>query len=426
MESKHPETASSAFIEQNCSECGKPLQISVQFAGQFGKCPHCGGMVLANHAPIRRPAHAQKQTARLVALDVLRGFDMFWIIGADSISQALQKSTGGDTAPGFIKAIARQLEHVRWEWFRFYDLIFPLFIFMVGMSAVFSLTKILARDGKPAAMKRTLRRAVLLFLLGVLYDMIDTAYADGVAKIFGENLLCGVLQRIALCYLATGLLLCGLSWRGLLAIFAGILITYWAVLTFIPAPGEAEVVFERGRNIIHYIDQRIPPYGGTDPESLMTTFPAIATCIFGALIAFFVRESGFSEDKQAGSLLLCGLAMVILGYLWGMQMPIIKRLWTPSYVFVAGGYSIMLLGLFIWIIDVMEWEGWVAPFLWIGANSISVYFFDMVVNPTAWGKILISGESLTPGIEAVLAVISLALSLAFVHILYRKQIFIRV
>ena len=368
----------------------------------------------------------QKQGGRLVALDVLRGFDMFWIIGADALSESLQKSTGGEAAPGFIKAIARQLEHVRWEGFRFYDLIFPLFTFMVGMSSVFSLTRIVAREGKSAAFKRVFRRAVLLFLLGAVYDAIDTTYSEGITKIFQENLICGVLQRIALCYLATGLSLCLFSWRGLLAWFTTILVVYWAVLSFVPAPGEAQVVFERGRNIIHYFDQKIPPYYGTDPESLMTTFPAIATCLFGALIAFFVRDSRFEKKDQAASLLVGGLVMVILGYLWGMQIPIIKRLWTPSYVFVAGGYSIMLFGFFIWTIDVMEWKWWIAPFLWIGSNSIAVYFFDMVVNPMAWGEILLKGDAMTPGVQVVLSLTSLILSITFVYVLYKKRIFIRV
>ncbi len=426
MATENPESTESVFIEQDCPDCGNHLRIPPAFAGKFGKCPKCGNMVLANHLPIPKPVVLQPQSTRLVALDVLRGFDMFWIIGADAIGQSLQKATGGEAAPAPIKAIAQQLEHVSWEGFRFYDLIFPLFVFMVGMSSVFSLSKIVEKHGKASAIKRIVRRAAFLLLLGAVYDAIDIVYWDGFAGILGENLLCGVLQRIAFCYLATGLLLCVFEWRGLLATAAVLLGCYWAALTFIPAPGETEILMTRGHNIIHYLDTLIPPYFSTDPEGLMSTFPAIATCIIGALTAIFLRETDFSEDKQARYLLLVGLALVVIGYLWGYQMPIIKRLWTPSYVFVSGGYSLMLLGAFIWMIDIKEWQWWIPPFLWIGSNSIAVYFFDNITNFSGWANLIAGKDALAPGLEAALALLGLALSIAFVYVLNKKKIYIRV
>lgn len=420
--------AKSNVIEQNCPECGKPLRIPAQLAGQFGKCPHCGEMVLANHASsVKKAVAATPAGTRLKSLDVLRGFDMFWIIGADAISRALMKLSGGEEAPAVIKGIATQLEHVRWEGFRFYDLIFPLFVFMVGMAAIFSLHRIVEKEGKRSAIKRIVRRAALLLLLGALYDVIDTTYGDGIVKaLTDENLLCGVLQRLAYCYLATGLLICAFNVRGIAATFVIILVAYWAALTFIPAPGEAEVVFERGRNIIHYIDQHIPPYYGTDPESLMTTFPAIATCLLGALAAVYIRESGSSAEEQARWLFIAGIAMVVAGYLWGMQMPIIKRLWTPSYIFVSGGYSLMLLGALTWIIDVRGWEGWEKPFLWIGANSIAVYYFENVVDLRSWAGFALGKDGIAPGLEAFLSLLGLSLAIVFVYVLNKKKIYIRV
>jgi len=416
-----------AFIEQNCPECGKPLRIPARYAGQFGECRHCGALMLAEHlSSIRKKPLPMPESTRLVSLDVLRGFDMFWIIGADALGRALEKVGGGESAPALIKGIARQLEHVGWQGFVFYDLIFPLFVFVVGTSAVLSLNKIIERDGKAAAVKRVLRRAALLFVLGVLYDVIGAGYSGGLAGVLEENLICGVLQRIALCYLFTGLLICLFELPGLIASFVALLIGYWAVLSFIPAPGETQVVFERGRNIIHALDQMIPPYHDTDPESLMTTFPAIATCLLGVFAAVFIREADMSEGEQAKWLFLAGLAMAILGYLWGVQIPIIKRLWTPSYVFVAGGYSLMLLGFFIWVIDVKEWDWWVQPFLWIGANSLAVYFFGNIINLKSWAGLLMGQSAITPGLEAFLALLGLALAIAFVHVLYRKEIFIRV
>jgi predicted acyltransferase len=158
----------------------------------------------------------------------------------------------------------------------------------------------------------------------------------------------------------------------------------------------------------------------------MSTFPAIATCILGALTAIFLRETNLSEDKQARNLLLVGLALVVIGYLWGYQMPIIKRLWTPSYVFVSGGYSLMLLGAFIWMIDIKEWQWWIPPFLWIGSNSIAVYFFDNLTNFSGWANLIAGKDALAPGLEAALALLGLALSIAFVYVLNKKKIYIRV
>jgi predicted acyltransferase/predicted RNA-binding Zn-ribbon protein involved in translation (DUF1610 family) len=427
MEMKEAVAPRPTHIEQACSECGKPLRIPAQFAGQFGKCPHCGEMILANHLSTIMPiVVATPAPTRLVSLDVLRGFDMFWIVGADALSRALLKLSSEDAAPGIIKGVAGQLQHVRWEGFHFYDLIFPLFVFMVGMAAVLSLTKIVERDGQVSAIKRVVRRAALLFVLGAVYDMIDTGYGGGLAKIPGENLLCGVLQRIALCYLFAGLLVCTVKLRGLVAAFLILLIGYWAVLSFVPAPDQDRVIIERGKNFIHYLDQRIPPYYGTDPESLMTTFPAIATCLLGVFAALFIRDSGKPEDEQALWFLAVGIAMVIAGYLWGMQIPVIKRLWTPSYVFVAGGYSLVLLGALIWIIDVKEWRGWEKPFLWIGANSIAIYFFDNIVDLKAWAGFVVGKDAITPALEATLALSGLALAVGFVYVLYKKEIFIRV
>lgn len=427
MDARNAGGNEAAFIEQNCSECGKPLRIEARYAGQVGKCRHCGAIIQAGQLPAaqKKPQPAPQSTRR-VSLDVLRGFDMFWIIGADGLCRSLQEVSGGESAPGLIKGIARQLEHVSWEGFVFYDLIFPLFVFVVGMSSVLSLSKIIEREGKAAAIKRILRRAALLFLLGVLYDAIDEVYSGGLAAVMDENLLCGVLQRIALCYLFTGLLVCAFELKGLIASFAVLLIGYWALLSFVPAPGEAQVAFEREHNISHAIDRMIPPYYDTDPEGPVSTFPAIATCLLGVFAAIFIRESDKSEADQVKWLMLAGLAMVVLGYLWGIQMPIIKRLWTPSYVFVAGGYSLMLLGFFMWVVDIKEWEGWAQPFIWIGSNSIVAYFFGSILNLEFWGGLVVGENAITPGLEAFLALLQLALTVTCVYILYRKKIFVRV
>jgi predicted acyltransferase len=162
-------------------------------------------------------------TQRLMSVDALRGFDMFWIVGAGSLVSALNKMS--QTGP--TKFLATQLEHAEWEGFRFYDLIFPLFVFIVGVSTVFSLTKTIEQAGRAEALRRVLRRGILLYFIGIFYY-------GGFAEPWPNMRLLGVLQRIALAYLFAGLLYCLFNPRALIGICTGLLLGYWALMTFAP------------------------------------------------------------------------------------------------------------------------------------------------------------------------------------------------
>ena len=157
-----------------------------------------------------------------MSLDALRGFDMFWIIGADSLVQALRRMNDG----WLVRGVASQLEHKDWAGFAFYDLIFPLFVFIVGVSLVFSLTKTMEQAGKAAALQRVFRRSALLFALAIVYS-------GGVSRMAGHP-SDGSLNRIALCYFFAALIFCFFRWRGMLAICAALLAGYWALMTFVP------------------------------------------------------------------------------------------------------------------------------------------------------------------------------------------------
>src|SRR5580658_3255293 len=168
---------------------------------------------------------------RLMSLDALRGFDMFWIIGADALVGALHRmiEAGGHAGTGFSLTgfLVDQLEHVPWEGFHFYDLIFPLFVFMAGISVVFSLGKTIRQEGRAAAVKRVFRRSILLFLVALFYS-------GGFTNPWPDMRLMGVLNRIALCYFFAGLIFCFCQLRTMIAIAVGLLVVYWALLTFVP------------------------------------------------------------------------------------------------------------------------------------------------------------------------------------------------
>ena len=185
---------------------------------------------------------------RVVSLDALRGFDMFWIIGGATIIEALQKF--GDAT--WLVALGEQMEHVQWEGFHFEDLIFPLFVFISGASLVFALTRHIETHGRASATRRLLVRAILLFLLGVLYS-------GGLARGWDQVRWMGVLQRIAIAYLGAGLLFVWCKPRTLVVACLAILIGYWALLTFVPVPGVGAGNFDEGQNLTNYLDRHYLP-----------------------------------------------------------------------------------------------------------------------------------------------------------------------
>ena len=371
-------------------------------------------------SPIAGP-ETQAASPRLVSLDALRGFDMFWIIGAAGLVAGLRKISG--TGP--VKFAADQLEHRAWEGLHFEDLIFPLFIFLAGISIVFSLTKTIQRSGRNRAAKRIIRRAVLLYLLGIIYY-------GGFATPLEDIRLLGVLQRIALCYLFAALLFCYVKPRRLVVVCAGLLVGYWALMTFVPVPGVGSGNFAEGKNLANYLDQQYLPLrkwdGDHDPEGLLSTLPAIATCLLGVFAGLLLENKSVSAQKKVVCLAGAGAAGVALGWLWGLQFPVIKKIWTSSFVLVTGGYSALLMALFYQVVDIWKYQKWALPLVWIGMNPITIY---MAVNLINFGEIarhFVGGDlERYCGVygHLVVAVASLVLELWFLHFLYRRKIFLR-
>lgn len=358
---------------------------------------------------------------RLVSLDALRGFDMFWIVGAEGIVHALRKISSA----GPIDRLATQLTHAEWEGFHFYDLIFPLFVFIVGVSLVFSLGKSIERDGRSVAMRRVVRRAVLLYLIGLFYY-------GGISKGFHDIRLMGVLQRIALCYGFAGLMFCTLRLRGLIGVCVGLLVGYCALLTFVPVPDVGAGHFEEGANLTNYVDKQFLPLfkwdGDHDPEGLLSTLPAVATCLLGVFAGLLLRRETMGPQWKVVCLLGAGAASIALGTLWGHQFPVIKKIWTSSYVLVAGGWSCVLLAAFYQVIDIWRIQAWARPFVWIGLNPITIYLAHNLIEFSNVTERIIGGEIRTAlGVYADLlsTFIVLAMSFLIVGYLHRKRVYLR-
>jgi predicted acyltransferase len=362
---------------------------------------------------------------RLLSLDALRGFDMMWIVGADALGSALSGFRGGPVA----RFAAAQLDHVPWSGIRFYDTIFPLFVFMVGVAIPFSLDRMVASGSRAEALRRIARRTVLLFLLGIFYY-------GGLATELSQIRLLGVLQRIALCYCASSLLYLWLPRRGIVAAAAALLVGYWALMTFVPVPGFGAGDFREGHNLANWIDSRWLPLrkwdGDHDPEGILSTLPAIASCLIGVLAGRLLRDPSRGGRSKVALLSAAGCALMAAGFLWGLQFPIIKKVWSSSFVLVAGGWSVLLLAAFYLVADVWKRRRWLMPFAWLGSNALTIYIVSNIVDfgrlseRFAGGAVAAFLNGLWPGLGGlVLAVASVVLCMLLCGFLYRRRIFLR-
>ena len=392
----------------------------------------------------------QTPSRRLMSLDALRGFDMFWIVGGEEIIHALYKGW----PCGFTRFIDGEMDHKAWAGVAFYDLIFPLFVFIVGASLVFSLTRMIEKSGKATAMKRIFFRSLVLYVFGLLVY-------GGISKGVDHIRWLGVLQRIALCYFFTSLIFCLVRLRGMIAICLALLVGYWALVSFVPVrdfnlqterlralnlrPNDSETRamflattnyvrsrFDDGLNLTQHLDfQYLPGYrwdGAYDPEGLLSTLPAIATCLLGVFAGLLLKSASVPDQMKVLYLLGAGMAGVALGFLWGLQFPVIKKIWTSSYVLVAGGYACLFLAAFYQMVEIWGWRKWCTPFVWIGMNPITIYLVFHLVRFSEIARLVVGGpvaRAFGDWGPMVLALAVVALMLLFVRFLYERKIFLR-
>jgi predicted acyltransferase len=370
-------------------------------------------------------SRAASTSSRLLSIDALRGFVMFWIIGGERLVSAVAHAAGWKYAG----LVDDQLEHVPWAGFHFYDLIFPLFLFVVGAVLPFSLSSHRARGESTARIYwRILRRTALLFALGLLannflrFDLANQRWP-------------GVLQRIAVCYGLAALVVMNVGWRGQAVVAALILVGYWALLAFVPAPGFSAGDYTLTGNLpgyvdAHYLPGRIPKeyYGYGDNEGLLSTIPAVATALLGALAGQWLR-SGQSPAHKFLGLVGAGAVCLVVGYGWGQVFPIIKNIWTSSFVLFAGGWSLLLLALFYGVIDAVGLWRWAFFFIVIGSNAIFIYVAPHFLDFDYTGHFLFGGAARLAGPAwgpVVMAAGILAVKWLLLLYLYRKKLFLRV
>lgn len=364
------------------------------------------------------PLSPSAPSARLLSLDALRGFDMCWILGLSTVvSQILNRAFPGSDV---VTTITTQFKHVDWAGFRFYDLIFPLFLFLAGVSLAIALPRRVARDGRRAAIHHLLARAAILVILGVIFS-------GGVKNGWDQIRWLGVLQRIGIASAAAGLLSLFLKTRGLTVAAAILLIGYFLLLRFVPVPGVGAGNFAEGMNLTNYLDSIWLPgrkYDGNhDPEGILSTLPAIATALLGLLAGKWITGAS-SPPRKAAGLIAAGLLLLALGWAWHPFFPVIKKIWSSSFVLVAAGWSALLLGLFYTLVDVLGWRRGLSPFLWVGANPIALYLCS------GFGFFRTISERLAttppPPYDWLPSALTFAIMLATAQWLHKRQLFLKV
>ena len=380
------------------------------------------------------PELLNRESPRLLSLDALRGFDMFWIIGGEDVLRALAEMSG---SPAFKAFAWRNTEHPEWHGFSFYDLIFPLFMFLAGVAIPYSFASHRAKGQSSLSLHiRVIRRGILLLLLGLVINGILSfnftlhfaQNAQGQSQLvtdFSHVRFPSVLGRIGMGYLFAALIVLHTRPRNQLLTAIGLLLGYWAALKWIPVPGFQTGSLFPGQTVGDYIDRHVVPghlYRTIrDPEGLFSTIPSIANVLFGAMAGHWLRRLDRSGTAKAVGLAVAGGVSVGLAYLWNEVFPFNKNLWTSSFVLLTVGCSLLLLSIFYLVIDVWKIRGWAFFFAVIGANAITIYVGQKVIDFDGLAKLVFSRHMH----ELLLESSGFALKWIFLFFLYKQRIFLR-
>jgi predicted acyltransferase len=355
---------------------------------------------------------------RLVSLDVFRGV---------TIAAMILVNNPGSTAAYW------PLKHARWNGWTPTDLIFPFFLFIVGVSLVFSCESRLRRgDSRRALILHTLRRSATIFAIGLVLNGLPHFN-------LATWRIPGVLQRIAAAYLAAALITLYSRTNACIAWIATLLVGYWALMRLVPVPGygiptQDIPLLDPTANLAAYLDRKLMLghlwEGTRDPEGVLSTLPAIATALCGVLTGEWLGSSRVPKQKAAG-MLVAGVAAFATGELWGIWFPINKNLWTSSYVLLTAGCALVCLVTCYWVVDVKLHDGWwIRPFIIFGTNAIAAYVIAELVGGWFGWKERIFQRVLAhigpPGFASLLYSLMIV-GVCFVPVgwMYRKQIFLK-
>ncbi|WP_353126167.1 acyltransferase family protein [Parapedobacter pyrenivorans] len=370
---------------------------------------------------------------RLESLDILRGFDLFCLVFFQPVLSSLARASDND----LLNTIMTQFRHVQWEGFVFWDLIMPLFMFMAGVSMPFAFNKHLAEGSRNLLYKRIFRRVLLLWIFGMICQ--GNLLALDFSKIY---LYSNTLQAIAMGYLISAILLINLGIRGQLIFTVALLMGYWGIMTFVGADGYGKGDFTPDRNFAEYIDRTIlgrfrdgvkVTDGGLDFGNyrytwLLSSLNFGVTVMTGVFAGHILRSSQITKVNKAVWLLGFGVLQIVLGVLWGVQIPIIKKIWTSSMTLYSSGICFILMALFYYVIDYLGKGKYFAWLKIYGMNSILAYIIFSIIDFNSIIHSLFFGleQFLGNGYQPFVRLCSVSLIFVILYFLAKKRIYLKV
>jgi predicted acyltransferase len=303
--------------------------------------------------------------SRLVSLDAFRGATIAGMILVNN--------------PGSWSDSYGQLKHSAWNGWTFTDMIFPFFLWIMGVAMTFSFARRRESGATPGTMMvHVLRRALIIFALGIVVNGFP--FGAGAPFSLATLRIPGVLQRIAICYVAASALFLTTRVRTLIMVCVGLLGAYWAMVMLVPVPGYGPGVLNPVGSLCWFVDSSLlkghtwiyAPAEGFDPEGVVSTLPALVTTLFGVLTGCFLRSDRPREEKPS-PMFVAGFAMVLAGIVADVWLPINKNMWTSSYALLMGGWALICFASFYWVIDVKGRAGWTTPLTIFGMNAITLY-----------------------------------------------------
>jgi predicted acyltransferase len=359
-------------------------------------------------------------TARLASLDALRGFDMFWITGGTAILMGLGKVVD---RPWFDKFLV-QFDHVPWRGLHFYDLIWPLFMFIMGAAIPLAVAKRRAQgETDRRLLLHALWRAIVMFCLGTV--------TQGNLLLFDWYKFrpCySVLHGLAVGYLIATLVAVKVKPKWHAPTIAAFLLAYWAVVMLVPVPGVGAGVLTPQGNLPAYVDKLVLGHLHYGENTWFLSYPGFGASVLLGVLAGQLLMSGRSERRKIFRLLGMGALSLAAGLVWSLWFPVIKLMWTSSYVLISGGFSFLVLALFYWIVDVRGYKKWALGFIVIGMNSIAVYIATEIFDFRHVGNVFVG--HLLPRLGRWDSLVEAAAAFAVVWLIlywmYRKKEFIRI
>jgi predicted acyltransferase len=368
-------------------------------------------------------------SGRMLSLDVFRGLTIAGMILVNN--------------PGTWSNIYWPLEHAEWDGWTPTDLIFPFFLFIVGISITLAFARrVETGTGERGLLMKVIKRAAIIFALGLFLNGFP--YFN-----LAEIRIAGVLQRIAVCYLVASLIFIKTRWRTQAIITGALLLLYWFLMTVVPVLVFGANDLSKEGNLAAHVDRWLLGKhiwkGGVvyDPEGLLSTIPAIATTLCGVLTGHWLR-SRRTQFEKVGGMFFAGACAIAVGWAWHFWFPINKSLWTSSYVVFTAGMALQLLGICYWLVDIKGYRAWAKPFVIFGVNALALFVFSgllarlmgiikiprgdgasLAIQPYIY-KNLFASWAAPINASLLYAITYIFFWLLLMWLLYRKRIFIKV